>query len=385
MKWLSLLPIIPALLSCLASGTILYMVYKTGFNSPYKRILFGLSCSDIITSLAFALQPFLLPRETSQRVWAFGNDATCTFLGTITQLGMCSLLYNAFLAIYFLMIIRFRVHEINFAKYYEKYLHAFCIVWSTSTALVGAGMGAYREVELGPGCWVADYPEGCSDDTFECTSPMIAWIFSGIWVILTLVLVVVVNFSISRHVRRQLQRGSVRSSDPSIQIQRTRMVAVQASLYIAAFWACFIWTVILRIMESQNFDAEDEAAIFPVLVLQAVFVPLTGVFNLLVFLRPRYLQTRSTFPEATRFWALRRAMYGETIQEDDSTSRNASSRSSRRLFSIRPMLKLQQGATDRSIMLDGEVERNKEGNDGKEERNESSDVKEEPLAKVEDE
>lgn len=59
-------------------------------KTPYKRILFAMSACDIIASTNFGWQNFLVPEETSQRVWAFGNDASCTATGTLTQFSFSS-------------------------------------------------------------------------------------------------------------------------------------------------------------------------------------------------------------------------------------------------------------------------------------------------------
>lgn len=60
-------------------------------------------------------------------------------------------------------------------------------------------------------------------------------------------------------------------------------------------------------------EYEDE--LFPFLLLQSAFLPLQGVFNLLIFCRPKYLRARQDYPLETRFWCFRRAMYGWRIKE----------------------------------------------------------------------
>lgn len=321
-KLLSLLPILPTLASTVASGTILYLVYTSGFKTSYKRILFGLSVADIITSVTFSLQPFLPPSETSQLVWASGNDATCTFLGTLTQLALASVLYNGVLSYYYLLTIRFGVKEKTFATRFEPWMHALAIAYPLFTSLIGAGMGFYHELELGPGCWVTDYPAGCLDDTGECKSPLIAWIFSGIWVVVVLLSIVVNNLVIFLAVKEQLTRGRRHSIQSDRQTKRIQAVATQAFLYVAAFFGTFVWNVTLRIMESRYYDAQDQATFFPLLVVQAVLVPSTGVFNLCIYLRPRYLKTRTDCPAESRLWAVRRALYGEAVIRPSANNNN---------------------------------------------------------------
>jgi hypothetical protein len=176
-------------------------------------------------------------------------------------------------------------------------MHAIAILYPVLTAIIGAGMQVYHELELGPGCWVSDYPPGCVDDTGECKSPLIAWIFTGIWVIFILISIAVINLVIYFYVKRQMsrcRRGSMRAER---QTKRINDVAVQAFLYVAAFVGTFIWNEILRIMESRSYDAQDEARLFPIMVLQGLLAPATCIFNLCIYLRPRYVKTRSDFPD----------------------------------------------------------------------------------------
>ena len=332
-KILSLLPILPSAASALCSGTIIYLVILSRFESSYKRILFAISVADIITSVSFSFQPFLLPKATSQRVWAIGNDATCTVLGTFSQLSMTSIWYTGMLSYYYLLTIRFGVKEAAFARRIEPWMHALATGWPLLTGLAGAVMGIYHEIELGQGCYITDWPEGCADDTGECKSPLIAWMFGGIWVVVMILSIVVNNVVIYRTVRNLLRLGMARSMNRNTQSKRIKEVATQATLYIAAFLGTFIWTVVLRIMESLRFDSEDEAQLFPLLVIQNIMVPSTGVLNLIIYLRPRYKQIRAAHSQASSIWVFRRALYGERVREPMDTQESANNSNFRSLIS----------------------------------------------------
>lgn len=82
---LYLLQIFSGTLSLIGSSTILFKIFRNlrrgNHTTPYDRLILGLSICDVISSLTYAMGPFLLPRDTSKRVWALGNDSTCTFLG----------------------------------------------------------------------------------------------------------------------------------------------------------------------------------------------------------------------------------------------------------------------------------------------------------------
>jgi len=69
-KILTLLPIVPCFLSVMGSGSILHFILRDKKHSPFRRILFAMSACDILSSIVWACQAWLVPKETSQWVWA---------------------------------------------------------------------------------------------------------------------------------------------------------------------------------------------------------------------------------------------------------------------------------------------------------------------------
>lgn len=86
---LNTLGIASASLSICGSVLIITRIIRCQYykGSPYNRIMIGLCFSDIISSIASGFSFLFLPRETSPRVWAFGNETTCNMLGFLTQVG----------------------------------------------------------------------------------------------------------------------------------------------------------------------------------------------------------------------------------------------------------------------------------------------------------
>lgn len=150
-KVLGILPLFPSLLSFLGSAQIVWMVVTAKRKTPYRRILLGLSCSDIFASFVYPWQVFLLPKATSQRVWAIGNDSTCSFLGFSQQVLFASVLYNACLSLYFVLTVRQGIKDPVLARRYEPWMHVVCIGFPLVTATVGAILGWYHEVSVGYG------------------------------------------------------------------------------------------------------------------------------------------------------------------------------------------------------------------------------------------
>lgn len=331
-KVLALLPILPSLLSAWGSAQIIWMVWTGPKRSAYRRILLGLSCSDFISSLSLIWQPFLIPAETSHSLWAIGTDATCTAMGWFVQFGFCSVWYNMMLSIYFCLLVRFGVKDQVFQQKYESYLHLVCIGFPLVTATVGAIIGLYRESHIGDGCWITRYPEGCYDcdeeeipfdepDAVCCYTSRFGWSFGGVPTLMSFVIIVTNYLVVYCHVQRLVSLHdtvmSSRSPTRDPHVRRIRAVMSQCCLYVAAFLFCYMPPFCLRVMESLAFGSEDEAKLFPMLVVQAVTFPLQGLFNCLIYVRPTYLRVRQDFPNESKYWAFRRAMHGDRVQPTD--------------------------------------------------------------------
>jgi hypothetical protein len=344
-KILSLLPILPSLLSIIGSLTIVHMVVTSKRKTtPYKRLLLGMSLCDIVSSLSIPFWAFLLPQESvsHSRVWAMGNQASCTALGFFSQFAFSGILYNGMLSYYYLLTVRFAYQDRQMERWIEPWMHILSIGFPTITALIGAIVGVYSDSEIGLQCWVDNYPKGCGDHVgVPCLSPLIGWIFGGWIMVFMIVSMVVNNVTIYVFVRRTIYRsrqqqrelssfGATTSTTSAIvgqsgstmmmdsQTRRVQAVATQAFLYVGSFVLTYAWQLILRIVEGSFGNASWESSLFPILVLNGIFMPLQGVFNLLVCARPNYLRARRDYPNESHFWCFRRALHGDAIPPNKS-------------------------------------------------------------------
>lgn len=381
---LSILPCLTSMLSCLGSAQIIFMVLTARKTTPYRRILLGLSVSDFLCSLIYPWQAFLVPKATSYRIWAIGNDQTCMFLGFGQQIFFASILYNSMLSLYFLLTVRYGMSNPHVAQKYEVYMHLVGIGYPVLAAFIGLGVGLFHELEVGHGCWVNDYPEGCEtvcenmsmQPCTQCTDYIFALFFGFVPSILAFAMIVTNNTLVYLHVRNTIQksrrrfkaatsaaqqtcssatginsslisntnsktksrRSSITASikrkvtrqrrrAPDPQLKRIRAVAVQACWYVAAFMMTYMASIIVRCLEVAGFGAEDEARLFPLLVIEAILLPSQGLFNLCVYIRPSFQRTRRDYPNETFGWVFRRALYGEIIKpvKDEPKRRPSSS------------------------------------------------------------
>ncbi|CAB9530251.1 expressed unknown protein [Seminavis robusta] len=211
-KALSIVPLCSGIMSAWGSGSIIYMVCKAEKWNSYKRIMLGLSVFDCISSLAIGLQPFFLPADSSQRVWAVGTDATCTLGGFFQQLSLANIWYNGFLSFFFLFTIRYQMSEERMSKRYEPVFHIIAIGHPLVTAIMGAAIGAYGELKLGHNCWLTNYPDGCvscqgSEEKEDpnaqcCLTPVLAYVYAAIPTFFVLLAVIINNLLIYCHMRK---------------------------------------------------------------------------------------------------------------------------------------------------------------------------------------
>ena len=101
-----------------------------------------------------------------------------------------------------------------------------------------------------------------------------------------------------------------------IRKRRLNLARSQAFLYVGSFIFCKAVTQPLRYGIGGSVSDYVEAMELPykyynLLVIQSILQGLQGFFNMLVYVRPKYLVTRREFPQRTRLWAYRHAILGD--------------------------------------------------------------------------
>jgi hypothetical protein len=306
-KAMAILPVFSGLLSIFGSLVIVYQVtLKSTRKTPYKRILLGLSSCDVVASVAYALQAFLVPADSSRRYWAIGNDASCSILGAFTQFSFAAVWYNGFLSYYYLATIRFKVDSKVFAKKYEPIIHFLALGFNLLTAASGFVFQHYGEASVGPGCWVVSYyvnwPNG--------------WVFAGIPVLFMFISIAASNLIIYCHIRSESNQGTF--SVPGVgklrhENVKARAVATQAFGYVGTFVLCYTCGLFIKSLESFGTVSSAEAGLYPLLLLNSILLPLQGFFNMVVYCRPSYITYRSRFPKESKLWAIRHALLASDL------------------------------------------------------------------------
>ena len=140
-EFAAIAPRITGSLSALSSSLIIYLIFrsKAKLSTIYHRIMFGMSCADILGSTAMGLTTLPMPRDSYLYYdWAgtqLGNSGTCKAQGFFFVFGMiCMFVYNVALCCYYACIIAFKMKEKVVKKKIEPFLHLVPI----GVALLGA-------------------------------------------------------------------------------------------------------------------------------------------------------------------------------------------------------------------------------------------------------
>ena len=206
---LAVLQVSSASLSLIGSSTIVYKIVlnlkRNKTTTPYERIMLGLLSCDILASVTYAMALFLLPRETSQRITALGNNSTCSKLGFLIQFAcVWAVWYNTLLSFYFLLTMQYQVKPMEFRRKYELLMHLSGAIFFLITAITGLAGGWYSEERLTMACWIDKVPNSCRTAGTCCYGSLAAYIFGGIPMAITLCSLIVNNTVIYLFVRRSL-------------------------------------------------------------------------------------------------------------------------------------------------------------------------------------
>lgn len=336
--------------SSLILGQII--VGKRYRKNCYHRLLFALSCADVINTIRFLWIPFVYyPIDEP--------SAACTAVGFFAVMGFSSAAYISSLSFFYVLTVRFNVKEQKMRRFVEPIFHIVSIGCPLISSLTGIGLQVYNPSEFGLGCWTTAYPAGCVGE--ECERGQHAKIF--VYMVAVLPQIIIFLSTIINNViifwtvrslekrtgsygsaefrekqrqrqqqeerqrqqqqkqaeRAELQHQSSSSSSTALESagaknmilrkisnvrsqnscrektkrsKRSRKVAIQSFLYIAAYLACWIWGVVFFTLSAVYPDSIQSGRYYWMQVLDAIFFPLQGAFNCVFYLRPRYLQWR---------------------------------------------------------------------------------------------
>ena len=304
-------------LSFIGSATINVLILKSGtrLSTTYHRIMFFISCADILSSAMVCLTTIPMPKDTLYPFEGgkYGTVQTCEAQGFIYICGMVTAVCgNAGLNIYYLCTIRYKMSEERIKKFVEPVLFCLSLVAGLTPA-IQLLQGQYLnpqpfESYCGMGGY---YPKECKiDDGVECIRGdpdsnvfqriRNAFLFTNISLFLVIVvsmILIILTVHRAEKSKRKPHRAARSSNDhelpssereglhdakknpPSMsnEVERTELMGTilrQALMYIGAYF----FTNIFIIM---TFITPD---VWAIQICRCVFQPLQGFFNALIFI-----------------------------------------------------------------------------------------------------
>ena len=316
-KVLTSIPHITATLSLLGSSLIIAIIWndrQAKLKRVYHRLLLGMSIIDVVRSFNLALSSLVVPRDTPW-VWnGRGTVATCEMSGYINQFQVSIPLYTSFLCLYYVLIMVFQVQESWVATRVEPFLHAISWMYPMILGVYGLVRGYFNPVDVSIGwCMIDDAPPNCStSDTIECDrggNPKVFTILSHVIPGIVAFTIILVSMGLillqvkktygrflttTTHTNRRNAVGRYHESNAQ-DARKQQLVAdttVQAYLYIGTSFITYVWQVVTLLSSRSSSDPANRTFFFAFAVLNKIFLPLTGFWNALIYMRPRYVALR---------------------------------------------------------------------------------------------
>jgi hypothetical protein len=300
--------LLSGLVSLLGSLTVAYIVWRDRHKKlkfVYHRILFGLSLIDCIASLNFAFGFLVVPKGF---FWgAHGNIASCEASGFLNTFFASQIPYNFGLALYYLLIVRYGKTQEFVACYVEPYIHILALsvpMGITLWALYTNGLNPLPI--LGGWCAIAAFPPLCNAAAGECTRGLMhrATVSAMLFGVLlpSFIGIAIIMVMIIRHVRGRIAAVVRYRTQPRLD-QTARQTVTQALLYIVA---SLLPNAILLVNHVLNyvFPTHQVTLRFVVSFLIKLILPLQGLFNLIIYVRPRYTVLRREKGDSFSFFSI---------------------------------------------------------------------------------
>jgi len=274
-----------------------------------KRLLVGMSATDIITSITYIWGVSAFPSEMPS---GLGNTTTCDVQGFLGQFTPSTAFYNFALAFYYLAMIQYKWSQREL-KRIENYCHVIALVFPVVTGAICVHLKVFNPAYIH--CWIYEYPYGClHSDEIDCirggNESVVVGLGWGLYyapVLISLAFGSIAMFKVYRGVKAQFETSQkyrmpasnqVPDEDPDTvnttssrkkpaptkeECVMTKQVATQGLCYFGAFVVTWFFPFVTTILENTGIDN------IPVLFGLAISLPLQGFMNWLVYIRPRAL------------------------------------------------------------------------------------------------
>ena len=133
------------------------LMSKKNRANEQQRIVCAMSFIDVIVSTVWFLTNLFIPSEIDEFPLARGNKASCSAQGFIVQFSISSIIYNAALSFYYLLIIKYNYKSQQLRKF-EVWIHIAPISFGLITAYSALKLDIYHFATWD--CWIAPTQSG---------------------------------------------------------------------------------------------------------------------------------------------------------------------------------------------------------------------------------
>jgi len=340
--------VVSASISLLASLTMAIFIAwpkNGGWKTPYRRIIFGLSISDVFQSFALVSGPWSLPSWIDVP-WARGNEASCQANGVFLTFGQTALpMYTCFICLYYLCKLKYRMNDEEFKYKIEWKVHTFIVLYNIIVTGSALFLKIYNSTFNGSFCHFATTPLGCrffQEIVGECDASTTArvdlYIFVNVIILVGISLssITVMMVMLYKHAnfmkkingasnpgqRNQPQtmndsegelgdiqfankQGDTTQMEQHDDISKIyqREVTIHATLYVGVFIITYMPMAICILITT----TADITVNTLVTVIYYIAVPLWsigGLFNILVYARPKVVVLQRNHPECSKLKCL---------------------------------------------------------------------------------
>ena len=282
-KTLAIVPKITAFASMIGSSWIIHHVMKSRDRRRlvYHRLVMCMSIADVLSSLAIFLSTWPMPKGSAY--WAAGNTQTCIAHGFLSQgAAIATPSYNTMLSVYYYLVVSNAWSERRIAAM-EPYFHAWPIFIGLGSSIAGVPLTLFNP--SGFLCWIQASPGGCDqNDDVECDRGPLAYVFRWAFFYAWIWFYFVVNGALIAKVyhsvlEQERKTDKYKTPGQKVDRKRSRSVANQALLFMLAYYITFLFGTITRSMQLRGTAIPE-----PIFICFAVFYPLQGFFNAIIYL-----------------------------------------------------------------------------------------------------
>lgn len=307
-----IVPTVTGLLSTCGSLLILYAIYKSPvqLSTTYHRIMAVMSIFDVLASVCIALTTLPMPSDDSIRYAGpmIGNDLTCQIQGFINLFGFAGggSMYMS-LSWYFVCRMTLMMNPETIRKRIEPFFYLCSVaiaIFLPSYYLSKDYLHATPSDQL---CSIGLNHSNCTynalEDFFDCDlgyteflkALNVAIFLIGFNLSMTAIAMIIITCTIAKKSKsikyiRDKRRERENDNDDAnnddddndqgstLELRYTRVLVVQALMYIFAYFITWIFVVIPVVADL------DRKSYNIIQILKSIFFPMQGLWNLIIFI-----------------------------------------------------------------------------------------------------